>query len=84
MTVLYFFGNRIATVSDLSVKRYSQVTVCCAGPSGLRPQGSARLVLNIVNPYGLTVGSDAPSRNSGLDLSSVPWGDVVYKFTHAG
>jgi hypothetical protein len=32
MTVLYFFGSRMATVSDLSVKRHSQVTVCCARP----------------------------------------------------
>ena len=29
--VLYFFGRRIATVSDLSVKRHPRVTVCCAG-----------------------------------------------------
>jgi hypothetical protein len=29
MTVLYLFGNRIATVSDLSVKGHSRVTVCC-------------------------------------------------------
>jgi hypothetical protein len=32
MSVLYFFGSRIATVSDLSVKRHYWVTVCCAGP----------------------------------------------------
>jgi len=44
MVVLHIFGSRIATILDLSVKRHSRVTVCCAGPSkvskaGRRPKG---------------------------------------------
>jgi hypothetical protein len=42
-----FFGSRVATVSDLSGKRHSRVTVCRAGLSkvsqaGHRPNGRSR------------------------------------------
>ena len=39
LTVMYFFGGMIATISDLSVKRRSRVTACCAGPSEVSHAG---------------------------------------------
>jgi hypothetical protein len=55
MSVLYFFGRRIATVSDLSVKRHYRVTVCCARSSKVR---------QLVAPSNARVGSTSLHLNA--------------------
>jgi len=65
MTVLYFFGSRIGTVSDLSVKRHHRVTVCCVGPSkvsraGRHPNGRS------TSPHQNTRRPITANRNKGL------------------
>jgi hypothetical protein len=69
MTVLYFFGSRIATVSGLFVKRHSRVTVCCAGPSKV----SEAPTVHSFQIYSSSVPSRFPYPSTSNLPFPVPW-----------